>query len=105
MWLLDSGTIVSIENLRIASRSDSGYESGAARAMMSLQPSIDREFLCVTLTLKQTGICDVGDIGSELSSDDGDWMSALLRFRRLRQAQPRRTLSGFALTGPTDKTI
>lgn len=105
MWLLDSGKIVSIEYLRITSRSDRGHESGVPREMMSLQRSIVPELLGVPLTLKQTGICKVGDIGSELSGDDGDWMSALLRIKSLRRAQPRRTLSGFVLIGPTGKII
>lgn len=67
--------------------------------MMSLQPCIDLELPGVTLTLEQTGICDFGDILSELSGDDADWMSALLRSKTSMRAQPRRTLSGFVLIG------
>lgn len=43
--------------------------------------SIDSEKLDVTLTLDQTGIYEVGELSTELQTDEGDWMSALLRTR------------------------
>ena len=51
--------------------------------------SIDSELLDVTLTLDQTGVYEVGDFGSELNGEEGDWMSALLRTKTFQLIPPQ----------------
>lgn len=51
--------------------------------------SIDSELLDVTLTLDQTGIYEVGELGAELNGVEGDWMSALLRTRIFELIPPQ----------------
>ena len=51
--------------------------------------SIDSELLDVTLTLDQTGIYEVGDFSSDLNSDEGDWMSALLQTKTFQLIPPQ----------------
>ncbi|MDJ0712174.1 MAG: cyclic nucleotide-binding domain-containing protein [Woeseiaceae bacterium] len=51
--------------------------------------SIDSELLDVTLTLDQTGVYEVGDFGSELNGNEGDWMSALLRTKTFQLIPPQ----------------
>lgn len=51
--------------------------------------SIDSETLDVTLTLDQTGVYEVGDFGSQLNGEEGDWMSALLRTRTFELIPPQ----------------
>ncbi len=50
--------------------------------------SIDSELLDVTLTLDQTGIYEVGNLGSELNGAEGDWMSDLLRTKTFQLIPP-----------------
>ena len=50
--------------------------------------SIDSELLDVTLTLDQTGIYEVGNVGSELNGAEGDWMSDLLRTKTFQLIPP-----------------
>lgn len=51
--------------------------------------SIDSELLDVTLTLDQTGVYEVGDFNSGLSSSDGDWMTAMLHTKAFQQIPPQ----------------
>lgn len=51
--------------------------------------SIDSETLDVTLTLDQTGVYEVGDFGSQLNGEEGDWMSALLRTKTFELIPPQ----------------
>ncbi len=51
--------------------------------------SIDSETLDVTLTLDQTGVYEVGDFGSQLNGQEGDWMSALLRTKTFELIPPQ----------------
>lgn len=51
--------------------------------------SIDSELLDVKLTLDQTGVYEVGDVGSELNGSEGDWMSALLRTKTFQMIPPQ----------------
>ena len=51
--------------------------------------SVDSELLDVKLTLDQSGIYEVGDIGSELNGAEGDWMSALLRTKIFQLIPPQ----------------
>lgn len=51
--------------------------------------SIDSELLDMTLTLDQTGVYEVGDLGAELNGDEGDWMSALLRTKTFQLIPPQ----------------
>ncbi|MDJ0751392.1 MAG: cyclic nucleotide-binding domain-containing protein [Woeseiaceae bacterium] len=50
---------------------------------------IDSETLDVTLTLDQTGVYEVGDFGSQLNGEEGDWMSALLRTKTFELIPPQ----------------
>ena len=51
--------------------------------------SIDSELVDMTMTLDHTGIYEVGDFGSELNGDEGDWMSALLSTKTFQQIPPQ----------------
>ena len=50
---------------------------------------IDSDVLDVTLTLDQTGIYEVGDVGAELNGSEGDWMSALLQTKTFQLIPPQ----------------
>lgn len=51
--------------------------------------TVDSELVDVTLTLDHTGIYEVGDLNSELSGSEGDWMSALLRTKTFQLIPPQ----------------
>lgn len=51
--------------------------------------SIDSDILDVKVTLDQTGVYEVGDVGSELNGAEGDWMSALLRTKTFQMIPPQ----------------
>ena len=51
--------------------------------------SIDSELVDMTLTLDHTGIYEVGEFGSQLNGEEGDWMSALLRSQAFQQIPPQ----------------
>lgn len=51
--------------------------------------AIDSDVLDVKVTLDQTGIYEVGDIGSELNGQEGDWMSALLQTKTFQLIPPQ----------------
>lgn len=50
---------------------------------------IDSELLDVKLTLDQTGVYEVGDVGAQLNGDEGDWMSALLQTKTFQMIPPQ----------------
>jgi len=58
--------------------------------------SIDNDLLDVTLTWDQTGIYEVGDLGSLHLSDEGDWMTALLQVEAFQKIPPANIQTIFA---------